>query len=241
MAQRGDDGRTVMVAKELSQAPNSSDIATFLKQNPDFFMHHPDVLELIKLPAKNQGNRIVDLHQFIVGKLRRDVAKLKAEQEEFIANTRDNVHTQQRIHQAILKLIQADTLNNLLQIICGDLPVLLEVDRAIFCLERTQKNYRHLQDMPVRFLKPGSVDKILGSAEQNIILRDDIQGDDLLYSSGTSLSQVRSDALLRVNLKQVKGLLVFATRHPGYFDADQGTDFLEFMAKVIEITLQPHF
>lgn len=51
---------------------------------------------------------------------------------------------------------------------------------------------------------------------------------------------VRSDALLRLKFTKTMGLLVFATRHPGYFDAEQGTDFLKFMGRVIAITLQRH-
>lgn len=238
MIQGNEDGRTALAVKEIADKLAPQDVVRYLQQHPDFFTRHPEALENLRLPARNQSDKVVDLQQFMVSKLQRDVVKLRAEKEEFIANTRDNIQTQDRIQQAIIKLLQADTLSALIKIIIGELPILLDVDQAVLCLEGSAKNYRSLQDLPVRFLKNGSIEKLMKGTDQIVLLRDDINGDTLLYPTTTTVSLVRSDALLRLQVAQTKGLLVFATRHPGYFDAEQGTDFLKFMGKIIEIILQ---
>lgn len=238
MVKVNEDGRTALAVKGTQEKLASSDVIQYLQQHPDFFSRHPEILESLNLPVRNQGDKVVDLQQFMVSRLRRDVTKLRAEKEEFIANTRDNVQTQDRIQQAILKILQADTAAALIKIIIGELPVLLDVDHAVLCLEGSAKNYHALQGLPIRFLKNGSIEKLMNGTDQPVLLRDDINGDTLLYPTTTAVALVRSDALLRLKFTKTIGLLVFATRHPGYFDAEQGTDFLKFMGRVIEITLQ---
>ena len=238
MVKVNEDGRTALAVKETLEKLTASDVIQYLQQHPDFFGRHPEILESLNLPVRNQGDKIVDLQQFMVSRLRRDMTKLRAEKEEFIANTRDNIQTQDRIQQAILKILQAETVAALIKIIIGELPVLLDVDHAVLCLEGSARNYHVLHDLPIRFLKNGSIEKLMNGTDQPVLLRDDINGDTLLYPTTTAVALVRSDALLRLKFSKTTGLLVFATRHPGYFDAEQGTDFLKFMGRVIEITLQ---
>ena len=51
---------------------------------------------------------------------------------------------------------------------------------------------------------------------------------------------MRSDALIRLTVGRSAppALLVFGTRHPGYFNAGQGTELLSFLARVIEHCLR---
>jgi len=57
---------------------------------------------------------------------------------------------------------------------------------------------------------------------------------------GPAAGLVRSDALIRLSVGQnvPLGLLVFGTRHPGYFNAGQGTELLVFLARVLEHCLR---
>ena len=69
---------------------------------------------------------MVDLQQFMVDRLRRDLTRLRGLQDELVANSRDNLSTQDRIHKAILALLDAETFEHLIEIVTTDLAVLLE-------------------------------------------------------------------------------------------------------------------
>jgi uncharacterized protein len=187
-------------------------------------------------PTRSQGDGVVDLQQFMVERLRRDLTRLRGLQEELVANSRDNLSTQDRIHRAILALLDAESFEHLIEIVTTDLAVLLDVDVAALCVEAanggTPRSVEGVQVLP-----SGCVERLLGSG-QEVLLRDDCDGDETVFGPASGL--VRSDALIRlaVGRSAPPALLVFGTRHPGYFNAGQGTELLSFLARVLEHCLR---
>ena len=66
------------------------------------------------------------------------------------------------------------------------------------------------------------------------MLRDNIEGDATIFGAGAGL--VSSDALLRLNIapNAPRALLAFGSRQPDQFHAGQGTELLNFLARVLE-------
>ena len=56
-----------------------------------------------------------------------------------VANSRDNLSTQDRIHKAVLALLEAETFEHLIEIVTTDLAVLLSVDVAALCVEASDR------------------------------------------------------------------------------------------------------
>lgn len=212
----------------------AAEVVEYLRQHPDFLLRHPEVLDGQRLPEKASANGgVVDLQQFMLERLRRDVTRLRTEQDDLLANSRDNLSTQARVHEAVLALLGAKGLTELVEIVTTDLAVLLDVDVVTLCLERNSALELQSRVAGVQLVEPGLIDQVLGSG-RDILLRDEVEGDPRLFGGGAGL--VRSDALLRLNFdaSAPAGLIAFGTRHPGYFDAGQGTELLGFLARILE-------
>jgi len=230
MPQSPDDAATP--APRLTAAQ----IVDYLKRHPTFLLRHPELLEVQAAPGRVKGEAVVDLQQFMVERLRKDLTRLRGLQDEMVANSRDNLSTQERIHKAALALLAAENFEHLIEIVGTDLAVLLDVDAAALCVEATaDKNPRTVEGVQV--LPAGHVDALLG-ANHDVLLRDDAEGDQAVFGPAAWL--VRSDALIRLTISESvpAGLLAFGTRHPGYFNAGQGTELLTFLARVLEHCLR---
>ncbi|HEX3065938.1 MAG TPA: DUF484 family protein [Dongiaceae bacterium] len=230
MPQSPDDAATP--APRLTAAQ----IVDYLKRHPTFLLRHPELLEVQAAPGRVKGEAVVDLQQFMVERLRKDLTRLRGLQDEMVANSRDNLSTQERIHKAALALLAAENFEHLIEIVGTDLAVLLDVDAAALCVEATaDKNPRTVEGVQV--LPAGHVDALLG-ANHDVLLRDDAEGDQAVFGPAAGL--VRSDALIRLTISESvpAGLLAFGTRHPGYFNAGQGTELLTFLARVLEHCLR---
>ena len=233
MAKKTDDARQTATADRGKGRVSAAQVAEYLRQHPEFLVRHPDLLDIQIVPGRRKAEGVVDLQQFMVERLRRDVQRLKADQDDLLTNSRDNLSTQDRIHKAALELLGAKSIAHFIEIIATDLAMLLDVDAVALCLETVDGKTAKLHVDGLQLLPAGTVDRVLG-LERAALLRDDTVGDPEIFAAGAGL--VRSDALIRLKIGDgmPPGLIAFGTRHPGYFDPGQGTDLLHFLARIIE-------
>jgi uncharacterized protein YigA (DUF484 family) len=232
MAERGEETQ-----KKMPALPSAAQVIAYLRRHPDFLFRHPELLDMQSSPARHTESQVVDLQHFMVERLRQDVTKLRASQDEIIANSRDNLGTQERIHKAVLAMLEAETFEEFIDIITGDLVLLLEVDVVCLCIERTDGYNRRPKLDGLELLEQGAVDRIIGKGRQ-VMLRDEAVGDPEVFGGAAEL--VRSDALVRLKPSKAapNALLAFGTRHPGYFHPGQGTELLSFLGRIIEFGIR---
>lgn len=228
-----DNPRRALPAPRITGAQ----VADYLRRHPTFLVRHPELLDCQVAPGKARGDGVIDLQQFMVERLRREIARLRSEQDELLANSRDNLSTQARIHKAVLALITADGFERVIETVTTDLALLLDVDVVMLCVERSSGKVPDPGVEGVQMLQPGAVDRLLGKGN-DIVLRDDVRGDPEVFGAAAGL--VRSDALLRLKVSRAtpQGVIAFGTRHPGYFNPGQGTELLSFLARVLEHTIR---
>jgi uncharacterized protein YigA (DUF484 family) len=213
----------------------AAQVIDYLKRHPTFLLRHAELLDAQAVPGRSRDG-VVDLQQFMVEKLRRDLSRLRGLQDELVANSRDNLSTQDRIHKAALVLLAAESFEHLIDIVTTDLAVLLDVDAVALCVETTETAMPRSVE-GVQIIASGQVDRLLGQGRE-VLLRDEADGDESVFGPAAGL--IRSDALIRLAVGQTvpAGLLAFGTRHPGYFNAGQGTELLGFLARVLEHCLR---
>jgi uncharacterized protein YigA (DUF484 family) len=233
MSKGPDDARQMTNAERVKARVTAGQVAEYLRRHPDFLARHPDVLDTQVAPARRKGEGIIDLQQFMVERLRRDIARLRADQDDILANTRDNLSTQDRIHKAALALLAAENFEHFIEIVTTDLAVLLDVDTVSLCVEAIDDRAPQVRIEGVQVLPPGTIDRTIG-ADRAALLRDETTGDPTIFAAGAGL--VRSDALIRLDVsdRAPPGLIAFGTRHPGYFNPGQGTELLSFLARILE-------
>lgn len=221
-------GHTHRPAHALSR----EEVCAYLREHPDFLAQNADLVHHLTPPSVDRGRGVVDLQAFMVEKLRGEVRHLRDQQRELIGTTRANLNSQNRIHAAVLFLLDAQSFEQLIQTITTDLAVLLDLDVACLAIESNGNDIPHVHTSGVRVVPPGSLAQWLGKAD--VVLNSDIQGDPDLYGPAAGL--VRSEALIRIQVSSETpdGMLAFGSREPDTFHTGQATELVGFLARVVE-------
>ena len=212
-------------------AIDKDQVLQFLRDNPGFLMENAEALSALALPDRDLGDGVIDLQQALIGRLREKVEQTEDVARLLIDNSRDNLSTTARIHECVLKLLDATSFEQLIEIATVDLAVLLDVDAVTLCVESDG-----VFGVPVQSLKllpEGAVDSAL-RGRQSILLEQDISADPAIFGSAASL--IASQALVRLEISSEAppALLAFGSRDRKRFHSGQATELLQFLARVLE-------
>ena len=86
-------------------------------------------------PARWSGDTVVDMQRYMVESLRGEIAGLRDCANEVIETSRANLAIQSRTHAAVLALVAAPDIDQLIRAVSDDLPILLDVDVAVLSIE----------------------------------------------------------------------------------------------------------
>jgi len=223
-------------AKAPIDAAAEAAIMAYLEANPDFVERHPSVLRALTPPSANHGRGVVDFQRYMVTRLQNDVDLLAIENNALVHTARSNAHSQSRIHNAVLALIGASSLGELIEILTGDLAVMLDVDVIAMVIEATGSEVPCVAASGIRIVEQGAVAKWLG--RRDVVLRGAIAGDPAIYGPGAGL--IRSQALLRLSVgaRTPVGMLAFGSRELDLFQEGQGTELIAFLGAALERLLR---
>lgn len=217
-----------------ANGPADDEVASYLKDNPDFLLKHPDLIRLLTPPAYHQGDGVVDLQQFMLDRLREDLRQTRAERDDLVALSRSNLSGQTQIHKSILALLEAQDFEQFVHFLTTDLAMHLGIDIVTVCVE-VDENPPPANDTGVIILPAGTIAQFFDPADENAIyLKDGAPDLPLVFGGGAAL--VNSHALIRLRFGHQgrQGLLALGARTTGTFTADQGTDLLTFLGRVVE-------
>ncbi len=211
-------------------------IAAYLKAHPDFVQRHPAVLRSLTPPAQDRGEGVVDFQRYMVSRLQNDIGALSVEKTALIQTARLNANGQGRIHAAVLALVEARSLGQMLETLTGDLLDILDVDVIAMAVESNGVDVTHVAASGIRIVEPGSVAGWLG--RRDVLLQGPVTGDPEIYGAGAGL--IQSEALLRLNIssRTPQGLVAFGSRDPALFQDGQGTELVAFLGAVLERLLR---
>ena len=219
-------------------------VTDFLERNPAFlgrFLEgNPTLLAGIAQPEASEiPEGVIDLRSVMVARLRKEVQRLGEKLEDIVRISRANMTAQALMHEAVLSMLQARDLEELLDVVTTDLARLLSIDVVTICIESEEDPIPDVSIPGVYLIEPGSVDALLGRGEP-IRLDGMIRGHPLIFGHAAGL--VRSQALLRVAVgpERSTGVLALGTREESQFDEGQGTDLLDFLARSFEGVLSHH-
>ena len=212
--------------------PDAAEVARFLAQHPDFFQDRQDLLDRMDMPIRQHGAGVADMQQYLLDRLREEIDTLRACTGELISVSRNNMTNQDRTHRAVLALLEAEGLNDFVDVLRHEMPEVIDIDVVALCLEQ-DGHFRPDPGSPIRMLADGAVDGVLGVSE-DIWLLPDGAGDRAIF--GDRADGVESAAFVRIEPldRGLTGLLAFGSPEAGLFHPAQGTDLILFLAKVVE-------
>lgn len=227
-----------MQTDETMDKISDSDILAYLEDNPDFLKRNPGAAELL-VPAKDRskGRKVADFQYYLVEKARKDKEDLAKQSQDIIETARSNMHNQNRIHGAVLKLLEAESFEDFIQTITMDLTAILNVDLSCLVVESNGgHDIAHMHVSGIRVVPEGTLDMWMGDKEA--VLESDMYGLEEIYGGGAGL--VRSQALLRIDISKntPPAMLAFGAREPEMFSPGQGVELIGFLARIIERSMR---
>lgn len=185
-------------------------------------------------------DKVIDLQHY----------QLKNWQEKYdllVDYCRDNMSVQMRVHDAVLKLIKAKDLEQLLEIISVDFLSIFDLDVVRLAIESEivlDTSYGEQDYSGFVFIPVGTTEEIFGT-QKNVVLIGDSGATKLVAFEHIFLDckeQIASCALLRLESGMVGKYIILAlgVRHKERFHAGQGTELLHFLAQIVASQLDKY-
>jgi uncharacterized protein YigA (DUF484 family) len=209
-----------------------AEVIAWLQQNPDLLTRHPDLCETLLPPARPQGgDNVVDLQRFMVQRLQGELHRVSHVGSELLDASRQNLSATQRVHAAVLLLLEAGSFEHMIHTATQDWTDLLEVDAISLCVEGDPQKMKEIATGGVVVLPSGSIETLLGALPA--VARDKCEAADWIYGPAATL--VQSDALARLDFgpNSPQAMLALGSREADKFQPHQGTELLQFLAGVL--------
>lgn len=211
---------------------SEAEVIEWLKQNPDLLARHPDLCEILLPPtAPRGGDNVVDLQRFMVQRLQGELHRVSHVGNELLDASRQNLSATQRVHAAVLMLLEAGSFEHMIHMATQDWTDLLEVDVISLCVEGDPEKMKDIATGGVFVLPNGAIETLLGALPA--VARDACDAADWLYGPAATL--VKSDALARLDFGPTApaAMLALGSREAEKFQPHQGTELLQFLAGVL--------
>jgi len=222
-------------------ASRERDIIKFLETHPDFFERHPELLSGLRLP--HESGQAVSLIEKQVSVLREQNSTLKNRLDRLTENAKGNEKLSERINGLILSLLDADSLDTVINIIEQRLSNDFNADAVVIRLFNTGH--------PAMAAHPEILDwdePALGAFEKIIAGRKPICGSlkpgQLESLFNDDAGNIGSAALIPLvesdHSTTCYGMLAIGSHDHMRFRSDMGTLFLKHLGDVLARVLRSH-
>ncbi|MFQ1700192.1 DUF484 family protein [Loktanella agnita] len=223
----------------MNKSPMAHDLREKIIANPDFLLEDHDVMRaLVGANEDKMGENIVDLRAIAMERLEARFDRLEDTHRNVIAAAYDNLAGTNQVHRAILRILEADTLAEVLTCLTDEVADILRVDAIRLVLEsETSDNEADFGPavvlMPEDFID-GYVTLGRNVPARTVTLRPAHKISSTLYAGLGK--NIQSEACLQLDLgpDRLPGMLVMGAEDPQQFTPQQGTDLLTFFAGVFE-------
>jgi len=195
----------------------ADDVARYLKQHPDFFDAHPELLENLHVP--HGGNGAVSLVERQLKVLRERQAASRERLAELVRVARNNDQLAERIHKLTLRLLHART----------EADVRAQVEASIredFDVAPTQ--------LVLEPEKRPMLESLLSAGKPRCGHFSEAQRKSLLGDSGASIASM---AIIPLGPGATLGALVLGSTDADRFNPAVSTDFLARIGEMISAAL----
>ena len=222
---------------------NTSVMADDLREkiiaNPSALLEDHDVMRALVAANDDQtAGNIVDLRSVAMNRLEARFDRLEDTHRNVIAAAYDNLAGTNQVNRAILRMMDASTLEEFLKDLSGEVADILRVDAIRLVVESSVPDSHKNEGSGVAVMPENYVEGYItlgrNMPARQVTLREFHKVGGSLY--GPRAEYIKSEACLKVDLgpNQLPAMLVMGSEDPLQFTAQQGTDLLTFFAGVFE-------
>lgn len=214
-------------------ALNAQKVETYLREHPEFFIEHTDLLEIIRIP--HITGKAISLIERQVSVLREKNSALQAQMADLIEIARENDVLTRRVHQLTLALLGAHDPESPLKALETGLYQHFQIDRvAVRC-------FRNCNDPVLSSLWLEREDERLNAYRECMDQADPWCGPcneagSLEFLFGDD-ADIRSFALIPLNNPGFQGLLALGSHDADRFTPGMGVLFLRILGEMVAARL----
>ena len=201
-------------------------IREFLMRNPDFVREDAELFARVTESPSAEG--VIDIGNAAREKLVGELRQYKALNEGIVETARANLAIQSQIHAAVLGLLEVDSLAGLDRKISSRLTGALGVDVCRVLIEG------HAPLKSAESILGASEGMVAGVMGERVELLGAVDAERAHEIYGQQGARMRSQAIVRLDFHGHDGLFALAARDPHLFQFGQGTELLNFLARVTE-------
>ncbi len=210
-----------------SSAINESDVADYLAKNPDFFMCHKPLLEVMAVP--HESGRAISLIERQTSLLRDRNQQLTVHLSDLIDTARHNDSQFDKTKRMVLALLDSATLDDvavaLEESLCRDF---YGDETSLVLFSDSPLNVNNLRILPratAGVIEPLMTTNLPTCGQLELIENRFLFEDQAI--------KVQSAAVIPLVKGETIGLLAIGSYDPYYFQSSQGTLFLSYVGEVL--------
>ena len=211
-------------------------VREFLRDNPDFLDHNPDILEGLNLPHNSGG--AVSLVERQIGVMRSRYKEMRDRLDSMLATAHDNDLLFEKTKRLVLNLLEAKTMPAMVETIYDSLGKDFAIDFYSLTLLGDEKT------LPRTMARVSSIEKaneqvstLLGS---NRAVCGVLREEEMTFLFGEKGLQVGSVAAVPLRYNNLYGILAVGNADPNFYKSSMGTLFLSYIAEVVNRILPKH-
>ena len=215
---------------------NPEQIAAYLRLHPDFFLKRPDLLTDIEVAHPAGG--AVSLLERQVSILRDRNMDMRHRLNSLLENARTNDRLFEQTKELVLRLLEAQTLDQIVDTFVNGLQNDFHIDFASIVLIGYPMQHRGVRARVVALLEArAQIDGLLKSSKAvcGVLRPEEVQ-----FLFPDHARQIGSAAVVPLVFGNPLGVLAIASTDANYFRSSMGTLFLGYIAEVLNRLLPKH-
>lgn len=213
----------------------------------EYLETHPEFLSNIPASKRDLGEGVEDFQYHLLKNLQNSSKTLSQRYDLLVDYCRDNLSAQAQVHNAVLKLIRARSIEQLLELLTIDMLSVFDLDVVRIAMESDvpfDTSYGEQNYSGIVFIQSGTSDALFGN-NKNVLLFGDTEANPPIGFEQIFVNceeQVQSCALLRLDSELVDKHIILAlgVRHSERFHAGQGVELLHFFAQTVAAQLDKY-
>lgn len=206
-------------------------VADYLKQHPDFFLEHENLLLELELP--HPSGKAVSLLERQMVLMRERLADREGHLEDLLDTARHNDMQLSRVRRLVLALLEADDLNDLAATLSEQLRNSFGTGHSRLVLTGSGSQDTVNTSQLVTQADNGLTALIQALLQNNRTFCGQVSAEQLEQLFELGMVADGSAAVIPLNQDDVTGYLLLGSENPDYFRAEMGTEFAAYVADVI--------
>lgn len=212
---------------------SDTDIIHYLTQNQDFFVRHPEQLEVLKVNNKN--GKVTSLISHQVNVLKERNTQLKEKLNQLIGYASENEKTMSQVFELTLQLCQISHIAN----VTKHFSRYVQHSFGSDLFKIVVPNYDGLESSAIVKILSVDDEVLFNQVFKEFIIKNRpicgrLKKPKLQFVFGKQAEKIGSSVILPIGKNAQKGLLVFASFDENRFNPEMSTDLLSRLSEILE-------